>query len=172
MRGRGLLAAIAGVLVLALVGVGCGSDSSSGGSGGDGGSDGIESTEVTESSISKAQYIKKAEAVCEKATEQLEADFGTFVKQQGNPEKPSEAVYEELLEAVVTPNISVEIEELSELEVPEGDADEIEAMLEARVESIEIAEEEPKAIIQNTAKVFAKASKVARAYGLKACANR
>lgn len=160
MSGRGVFAVLVGVLVAAVAMVGCGS--------GGGGSD----TAVAESSISKAQYVKQAEAVCKKGNEELEADFATFVREKENVKKPTESDYAELLERVVAPNISAETEELWELDVPQGDASQVEAMLSAREESLTIAEGEPKALIENSEKVFGKASKLADAYGLKDCATR
>jgi len=159
MRGRGWLTVLAGVLALALVAVGCGGS-------------GDSETAVAESSISKAQYVKKAEAVCEKGTEELEADFAALVREKENVKKPSESDYLDLLEKVVAPNISAEVEELREIDVPEGDASTVEAMLSARTESLSIAEGEPKSLIENSKKVFGKASKLASEYGLKACATR
>jgi hypothetical protein len=160
MRGRGFCVVLLGALAVALIGSGCSSSSS-----------GSSDTGLTESSITKAEYVKKAEAICKKGNEELEADFGSFVKEEGSV-KPSEGVYDDLLEQVVAPNVTAEVEALRELEVPEGEASEIEAMLKAREGSIAIAEEEPKAIIQNTKKVFGEASTLAKEYGLEACATR
>jgi len=157
MSGRGAFAVLAGVLASVVLMVGCG--------GGD------SETAVAESSISKAEYVKKAEAVCKKGNEELEADFAAFVRKAGNA-KPTDALYTSLFEEVVEPNVSAELEALRELDVPEGDADKVEEMLAAREESIALAEEEPKAIIQDSEKVFGSSTKTAKAYGLKACASR
>ena len=159
MSGRGVFAVLAGVLAATVAMVGCGSG---------GGSD----TAVAESSISKAQYVKQAEAVCQKGNEEVEADFATFYRENEDVKKPTESVYVSLVEEVMEPNISAEVEELRELDVPKGDAAQIEAMLSAREESISIAEGEPKAVIDDSEKVFGKASKLADAYGLKDCATR
>jgi hypothetical protein len=196
MRLRGLFALLALALALAVVGVGCGSgddggggsaggsgssESESGGSesesgGGESGDGSGESEEesdgdsVAESSISKKQYVKQAEAVCKENDEQLQADFATFVRENENAKDKS--VYGVLVEEVIAPNLQAELEDLQELEVPEGSASRIEAILGAREESIEIAEEDPEAVIQNPEKVFGKASKLAGEYGLAGCANR
>jgi|SoimicmetaTmtLPC_FD_contig_51_2111568_length_1019_multi_3_in_0_out_0_2 hypothetical protein len=159
MSGRGAFAVLVGVLAAAVVMFGCG---------GGGGSD----TAVAESSIPKAQYVKKAESVCKKGEEELQADFASFVKEHEDVKKPSDADYAELFEKVVEPNISAEIDELRELEVPKGDASQVEAMLDAREESVSIAEGEPKVMVENSEKVFGKASKLADEYGLKGCATR
>jgi len=157
MSGRGAFAVLAGVLATAVVMVGCG--------GGD------SDTAVAESSVSKPQYVKQAEAVCKKSEEELQADFAAFVRKSGNA-KPTDALYASLFDEVVEPNLSAELEALRDLDVPEGDASEVEDLLLAREESIATVEDNPKVIIQNSEKVFEDASRTAGAYGLKACAAR
>jgi hypothetical protein len=159
MSVRGAFAVFAAVLAAVVVMAGCGSG---------GGSD----TAVAESSISKAQYVKQAEAVCKKGNEELEADFAAFVREKEDVKTPHESDYVELFEKVLEPNISTEIEELHELDVPQGDASKVEAILSAREESLTIAEAEPKEVIENSKKVFGKASSLADEYGLKDCATR
>jgi len=159
MSGRGAFAVLVGVLGAAIAMFGCG---------GGGGSD----TAVAESSISKAQYVKQAEAVCKKGNEEMEADFAVFYRENEDVKKPTESLYVNLFEEVLEPNVSTEIEELRKLDVPKGDAAQVETMLNAREESLTIAESEPKAIIENSKKVFGKASRLAGEYGLNDCANR
>lgn len=159
MSGRGALAVLAGVLVSAVVAVGCG---------GGGGSD----TAVEEGSVTKTHYVKEADAVCKKGEEELQADFATFLKEKENVKKATEADYTELLEKVIAPNISAEVEELRELDVPQGDASQVEAMINAREESLSTAESEPKAVVAKSEEVFGHASKLASEYGLEACASR
>jgi len=159
MSGRGAFAVLVGVLGAAIAMFGCG---------GGGGSD----TAVAESSISKSQYVKQAEAVCKKGNEEMEADFAAFVREKEDVKTPHESDYVELLEKVVAPNVSTEVDELQELDVPQGDASKVEAILSAREESLTIAENEPKALIENSKKVFGKASSLAGEYGLDDCATR
>ncbi len=137
--------------------------SACGGGGGDSG-------EVTVSSLSKAQYVRNASEVCEHGTKQIEVDYGTWLKTL--KEKPTEADYSKLVDTAVVGDIGQEIDELRELGAPKGDAKEIETVLQLREESIQIAEEDPEAVIENADKVFAKASKAASEYGLQACATR
>ena len=156
---KGFFLLLGGACAFALLVTGCG-----GGSGND--------SEVTASSLSKAQYIQKANAVCEKGTKQIATDFAVFLKEKESVKEPTEADYVQLFNTVVAPNVEREIDELRELGAPKGDEKEVEAILQAREESIQIAEEDPEAIIENSDKVFARASKVAAGYGLKTCATR
>jgi hypothetical protein len=122
--------------------------------------------------MSKSQYVKKADRVCEEGTKDTEVDFGVFLREEQNVKSPTEADFVKLVETVVAPNIEAEVEELRELGAPSGDVGKVEAMLEAREESIAIAEENPEAVIRDTKKVFGEASRMASEYGLKACATR
>jgi hypothetical protein len=149
--GKQLIVLVAGVLAAALVVAGCGS---------------------SDSSISKAEFVKKADAVCKKGEEEVQKDFGTFAKKHENVKKPTEADYAELVDAVLVENVEAEVNDIRALGAPEGDEKEVEAMLEAREESIEKAQDNPKAVIKSNEDIFGEASKLAKAYGLKECGNR
>ena len=154
---KGFFLLLGGVCAIGLLVVGCGG----------GGND-----EVSVSSLSKNQYVLKAEEVCEKGTKKIETDFGVFLTEEEKVKHPTKADYAKLVEIVLVPNVETEIEELRELGAPKGDSGEIETMLKTREESIAIAEEDPEAVIHDSTKVFGKASKAADAYGLKTCGTR
>lgn len=156
----GMLLACA--LAVVALSAGCGSSSGSSGS----------ENQVTISSVSKEQFKSKAETVCESGSKQIELDYAAFIKEQGNVQNPSKAVFEELVAAVVTPNVEREIKEISEIGAPNGDVDKVQAIVDTRQESIALAEADPEAVVQNPKKIFAKASKTASEYGLPACATR
>jgi hypothetical protein len=157
--GKRLIAVSAGVLAVTVVIMGCG---------------GGDDDEATASSITKAEFIKQADAACEKGEKQMQVAFGAFSqeKQQEGVNKPTPELYDELVAAVVVPPIEQEADEIRALGAPDGDEEQIDAFVEAREESIEIAEGEPKAIISNSDVIFGKSSKLADAYGLENCAER
>jgi hypothetical protein len=159
---KGFFLLLSGVVAVAAIAAGCG-NSGGGGSG------------VTESSISKPEYITKAEIVCTNGNKQIEIDYGAFLGEtdEENPGNGEDKVdFNKFVDNVITPNVEREIEELRELGAPKGDAGKVEAMLKAREESIAIAEKDPEAVIQDSKKVFGKASAAAEEYGLKLCATR
>lgn len=143
---------IAAVLALGLITGGCGGDSST-------------------ASITKAVFIKKADAACEKGNRRLQADFATYLKsgKAAKASEPTEADYSELVATVVAPNLEQEIEEIRALGAPSGDEEQVEAILEAREESIEKAEANPELMSGNGDELFTKPRKLAREYGLKVC---
>lgn len=123
-------------------------------------------------SISKAEFTKQAEAVCKKSEEKLRKDFTTFVEKHKNVTKPTEADLAELVGAVISSNIEVEVTKLRAIEMPSGDEEQIEALIDAREESVKKGEAEPKEAVADSEKVFGKSNKLAKAYGLKACSQR
>lgn len=151
--GKRLIVLAAGALVAALVVAGCGSSDSS------------------TASISKAEFIKKADAVCKKGEEEVQKDFGTFAKTHENIKKPTEADYAELVDAVLVENVEKEVDDFRALGAPEGDEGKIEAMLQAREESVKKAKDDPKAVVTGNEGIFGEAGKLAKAYGLKDCAT-
>jgi hypothetical protein len=149
--GKRVIALSVAALAVALVVLGCGGDSAS---------------------ISRAEFVKKAEAVCKKGEENLRKSFTSYVEGHKNVTKPSEAQLAALVDAVFSGNIEAEVKQLRAIGLPSGGEEQVEALLDAREESVKGAEAEPREAISDGEKVFGKASKLAKAYGLKACSER
>ncbi len=130
-----------------------------------GGGDGDESAEPE---LSKAAYLKKADAVCEKANEQQGKALQTFTKKfpQGPTTEPQK---EEFLVAVGITPTEAEIAGLKELGTPD-DGGEAEEFIEALEEAIEVAEEDPVKATNPATNPFTDASEIGEAYGFKVCA--
>jgi hypothetical protein len=152
--GKQLIAMVGAALIATLVVAGCGSAGSS------------------TASISKTEFIEKADAACKKGEEEIQKDFATFGKEHESIKKPSEADYAELIDDVLVGNAEQEVKEIRALGIPEGDEKPIEAMLEAREKSLEKAQDNPKAVVRGGEDIFAEASKLAKEYGLRECGNR
>lgn len=160
MRGRGVFAALAGVLAIALVGVGCG------GGGGDGGS--VEVTATTP--LSKAAFVKKAEAVCEENYLRVKKGYEAFVKAHGGPKNAfaDPETSNEYGQDVVIAEKKKTLEELEGLGAPKSEEKKFKELLEAYDEGIQVGEEEPPQVMSSTG-VFAYATHVAEGLGLKSC---
>ena len=160
MRGWRAILMLAGALAVAAVGFGCGGD------GGDG------STEVTASAdVEKPTYIKKADAVCKQANIRIEDGWEDFVKSRGGD--PAEAfegqdAENEFATTVVLPGKQWQVDHLAELAAPEGEEKEVEAILAAYQEGIDIGEADPNRVT-STQGVFKYAAKTAENYGLREC---
>lgn len=155
MRTRGI--ALFTVLLAAAAAVaGCG-----------GGSDGSST-----SSISKAAFIKKTDAVCKRGNGRMEVAFAHFLEAHKNIKKPSDAEYEELVGKVLVPNIKREIKEIRAFGAPGGDEDRVDGFLEALEEGIEVAERDPKVVVASSEAIFGIPSRLAKEYGLEVCGSR
>lgn len=149
-----LIAVSAALVAILVIVAGCG-----------GGSDSSSS-----SSITKAQFIKQADAICEKGDEETNKEVEEFVAENNLSEKkePTKAQQEELVSQVVAPNVQGQIEEIDALGTPEGDEAKIEAMVGAVEEGVEEIEADPTTLIEGK-NPLGKGSKLAKEYGLKSC---
>jgi hypothetical protein len=146
-----VLAALAAIMVI-VAGCGGGDDSSS-----------------TSASISKAQFIKQADAICEKGDKEANKEVEAFVEENNvDTNKPTTKQQEEVITEVVAPNVQGQAEQISELGAPSGDEKKIEAMVDAVEEGVEEIESDPKTLIEGK-NPLGKGSKLAKEYGLKSC---
>jgi hypothetical protein len=159
--GRGPIALIATVIAAALLVIGCG-----GGSG--------DSSSV--SSLSKKEFIVKADAICRKGNERMQAELFKVLRKNrvgGKLTKPSLADNEKFIAAVLIPDLKQEISELKALGVPEGDEERVDAIVAALEEGLETAEENPETVAAGSSDmVFGIASRLAGEYGLEVCGSR
>lgn len=123
-------------------------------------------------SISKEEFIARADAICKQSNARMEAGFAKILKGAKNPAKPSKAEYEKLVGEVMVPNLKREIAKLRALGIPDGDEERVEAMLSALEEGEETAERDPKAVTASSDAVFGIASRIAGEYGLEVCGSR
>ena len=149
-----LIAVLAAAAAILMIGAGCG-----------GGSDSSSDS----SSLSKAQFIKQADAICEKGNKESNKEVEEFVEDNNvNTNKPTKKQQEEVITEVVAPNVQGQVEEISELSAPSGDEKKIEAMVGAVEEGVEELEADPTTLIEGK-NPLGKGSKLAKEYGLKTC---
>ena len=152
MKKTGLLTALA--VAVAVIVAGCGGGSSS----------------STTASITKAEFVKKGNAICTAGNKRVQSEFEAFAKESGlkEGEEPSQAQSEELAETILLPSVSQEVEEIKALGLPEEEAEGAEAVIESAEESIEKGEEDPAALV-SSGKTFAETNELAHEYGLTVC---
>lgn len=146
----------AGALAIALIFAGCGDDSSS-----------------SANSISKEEFIAKADAICKQGTRRMEAGLVKFLTDGGEIQKPSQADNEKFIVTILIPSLKREIKELRALGVPDGDEEKVEAMISSLEEGLDTAEDNPEVVAAgSTDIVFGIASRLAGEYGIETCGNR
>jgi hypothetical protein len=155
LRTRGI-AVLIGVLAAASIVAGCGGggDSSSG------------------PTISKAVFIKKADAVCLQGNKRMEVAFAHFLQENKNVKRPDDAKLEKLVGTILVPNVKREVKELHALGAPSGDEDRVGEIVKALEEGLETAEGNPQAAVNSSEVVFGIASRLAKEYGLEVCGSR
>jgi hypothetical protein len=150
-----IIAMLAGALAIAIV-AGCG-----------GGGD--STTGSDSSSLTEAEFIKQADAICEKGDKESSKEVEAFVEENNvDTNKPTTKQQEEVITEVVAPNVQGQVEQISELGAPSGDEKKIEAMVDAVEEGVEEIEADPKKLIEGN-NPLGKGSKLAKEYGLKSC---
>jgi hypothetical protein len=155
-------------MAIAAVAAGCGSgggDSSSS----EASSSTAAGSSLKTSSLSKAEFVKKANAICVHERGDILAKFDAYFKQHKG-EKGTEEVFADMIHVVLLPSIERDIAKIRALGAPEGDEASVELFLAEQQKAIEtvakakrISEEEP------LSRYFEAPSKLARAYGLEGC---
>lgn len=158
MSNERFVALLIGVTTTALVLAGCG-----------GGGDKSEGSEVNASSISKAQFVKEANAICKKGSDKMHSDYMAFSNEKNDNPTPSQAEYKEFVNTVVAPNVTREIDEIRAIGAPKGDEERVEAIIAALEEGLEKTREKPELALSANREIFAQAIKLATAYGLTVC---
>lgn len=153
MLRRRSIALIVGAFAL-LVAAGCG---------------GSGDNSTTTASIGKAEFIKKANGICEKGQERLHTGFETLINEKAHRSRPEEE--EEWVNRVIAPNLRREMKEIRELGTPGGDEGQVEALFGAIENGLNRLEEKPEEVLSSSHEVFSEAIKLATAYGLAACAQ-
>lgn len=133
------------VLWALIVAAGCGSDSSTG------------------ASITKAQFVKKANDICEETEgEKLKLATEYLKKNPGTEEV-------DLVVPAAVPPLEKQVREIEALPAPEGDEAKVEAYLDAVKAGIKDTEANPEDALAAKSNPFVKANSLAADYGLTVC---
>jgi hypothetical protein len=136
---------------------------------GGGGSDEIS---VTTGSLSKAQFIARADSICRAARSQFIREYSAFSRKHQIP--PSKAgqrkLLGEIVETTLVPNYEPRFEEIGALGAPSGDEEKVSEFLTAFKRRLDEIREKPTELGANPYP-FKGVAKLASAYGLSGCAN-
>lgn len=156
-RGFLLAAALAAALLLA---VGCGSS-------------GSDTVTVETGSLSKAAFIKKADAICKAAWSEFFAEYGVFFKAHESDlgdESKERAMLGEVVDTLLAPNVEGAIKQISELGAPNGYATEAASYLNALQKRLGEMRAEPAELTAGSSP-FKNPRKAAEKAGLQGCAK-
>lgn len=153
-----LVPVLAGLISLGLIAAGCGSDDGSG-------SDGESSSPP----LTKQEYISEADAICAEGdaeiTAALEEQFPT-----GLSEQPSIEEQREFISTTVADGFESQLDQLRELNPPEADAEQVNAILDELDALVDTARNDPDALISGDAGGN-QAGQLAQDYGFTDCGS-
>ncbi|HET8863446.1 MAG TPA: hypothetical protein VFM94_09375 [Solirubrobacterales bacterium] len=132
---------------------------------------GDESSTSTPDAVTKAEFIAKANAACEKERDGLEKRVRDFERQLA-ARNARPLPYADMVHFVLLPTIEGEIRRIYQLDLPPADEEQIDAMLSTKKFALDQVAVIPRVPSRKVAeRHFVEADKLFRAYGLTSCAS-
>ena len=151
-------ASASSLVLVSLAAAGCGGDSDEGGF-----------SPVVSDPATKVEFLRQADEICHSTESRIEAAADELVTGKGDPE-PREVA--DVARGIVVPALEAEVAAIGALEAPQGDAEEIEAILDATRAGIEEIEADPQALVDGVPESLQVAERLARKYGSRQCGIR
>jgi len=157
---------VACLLAVGLIAAGCGGDdettTTTAGAGGASGATGVSGP------LSKEEWITKADAICKQGDQEIDQEAQQVF---GGDQQPSQEEQEQFVTETALPNTQEQIDQIEALPPPEGDEDQVNAILDAAQSGIDETKADPSLLREGGggADPFAEANKLAADYGLKVC---
>jgi hypothetical protein len=153
-----LTTTLAAAMAVAVIAMGCGSDEDSG-----------SASAGDSSSLSKAEFVKQANAACLKPRETALQEVAAYSQKHRSEGLSDTLLGRKAIKVVLLKTFEEEIAALRALGAPEGDEEEIDAMLAATQSALDEAKELPKTSSKEVESYFGDADKKLRQYGLTGC---
>lgn len=152
-----LLVIVPLVLATASVAVACGGDD-------DNGSGATSTTTSTAAPLSKQEFLKRGNHICEQGQKHINA------AEQKLGANPSQAEIDKFTTKTAIPTIQYELAGVQGLAPPSGDEDQVDAITTAAQQALDKLKADPSLITASGKEnPFAEANKLANQYGLTAC---
>ncbi len=130
------------------------------------------STAISTSELSKAQFVKRAEAICvQESTPILPALYKYSEAHPASSKKGDEKAFSDGLRKIIPPAIQAMADEIRKIGAPSGDEEKIEAFLAAlEKDGSAIANDPAMASSEELDSKFRRSGKLASEYGIAGCA--
>jgi hypothetical protein len=128
---------------------------------------------VQTGSLSKAEFVKKADTICEAARGEFLAKYESFFRAHESDfgdKKKEEAFLSDMLETLLAPNVEGQVKKISSLGAPKAYAPEVASFLNELEKRVEEGRDDPFGLTA-TPYPFKKAENVAAKVGMKGCAE-
>jgi hypothetical protein len=122
--------------------------------------------EAEQRPLTKAAFLKAGNAICSRATQGMDRVGMTFFKSPGHPTKEETIAF---ARKVAVPTAQHELDQLRALSPPKEDEARVKAILDASQAAVDKVRANPSLLGENNGSD--RANRLARAYGLIACAN-
>jgi len=149
---------ILAVVVVGLLAAGCGEEEDQGGF-----------SPVVSDPTSKVEFLRQADEICFSTESRIEAAADDLLAGKGEP-APEEV--EEVAIGIVVPALETEVAAIGALSVPEGDGDQVQAIVEATQAGIDEIEADPQSLLDGPPDSLVEAEQLARRYGSRQCGIR
>lgn len=123
-------------------------------------------------SLTKAEFVRQADAICKKADAKRDTEVKAAIeKQQESKRSMTNAEGEDLIVDVALPPLDEMTAELADLGEPEPEGEKATAMVSAFEDGLEVIEDDTAKVLQGSVDPFKSAKKLAVDYGVKACSE-
>jgi hypothetical protein len=144
---------LAASLALVLVVAGCGSSSKS-------------TSSTATPTITKAEFLKKGNAICKKGNREINQGAHKFF---GKGKKPGHGAMIKFATGTLIPSVQRQISGVKALGAPKGDEAKVKEIVTTAQAALDRGKKDPNLLVSNKRDPFAKSNKLTKAYGLKAC---
>lgn len=145
-------------------------DRDGGESGADADADGDGGGSIATSSLDKSQFVKRANALCNKERKGLVQEARSYFAERSSDGLPPRVLTAKIVKELAMPVVEAQIEAVRGLGAPEGDEEEIEAMLDAQQRAVdEVKEQKEIDPVNGPVKQFKDVTETYERYGLKWC---
>jgi len=124
---------------------------------------------VVSDPLSKVEFLRQADAICQSSESRIEAAADDLLTAKGDP-SPEEV--EQVAIDLIVPALETEVSAISALGAPEGDEDKVKAILDATQAGIGEIEANPRALLDGVPESLREAEQLAREYGSRQCGIR
>jgi hypothetical protein len=149
---RNSFPAVAGLLVIGALAAGCGSSN--------------DNSTTSTASLTKAEWIAKADAICKAGNAKQNA-----AEQQTFKQKPTQAQIQQFTTDTLLPNIQQQVNSIKALGTPSEQGAQANAVLASAQHAIDAVKADPSSLSQNNNNPFEETNKLAQAYGMKVCGS-
>jgi hypothetical protein len=129
-----------------------------------------QETPEAPSSPAKAAFVKRANTICTKGYVKGLKKVNAYVKAHTKSGQPKPEQFIKAYQAALLPAVQSQIDEIRALGAPPGDEQQVEAFLAAMEEAVDTAGQGRVSSLPRFEASFERSAKLARGYGLSACA--